>query len=60
MGGIELEKIIHREEEHFGILSHFHLLSLRVLSCLTLRKVVTIEKRRSALEKTYDEKSKIL
>ena len=55
-----MAKIIHREEEQFGTLSYFHLLGLRVLSSLTLRKVITIEKKRSELEKRYDEKSKIL
>ncbi|WP_154670439.1 hypothetical protein [Bacillus timonensis] len=55
-----MANIIHEEEKQFGTFSYFHLLGLRILSSLTLRKLITIEKKRSELEKRYDEKSKIL
>lgn len=55
-----MAKIIYREEEQVGTLFYFQLLGLRALSSLTLRKVVSIEKKRSELEERYDDKSKRL
>ncbi|MFT4413315.1 hypothetical protein ACLM5H_05600 [Fredinandcohnia humi] len=55
-----MEKIIYRVDGRFGTLSYLYLLGLRILSFLTFRKVIPIEKKRNQLEKRYDEKTKIL